>query len=100
MDRCAYESLVAKFRKLIADHGTFRVCQLYEYVELQTRVRLTSSQRGGVLAVAVEQGAIYQKFDGLKHARDPQLYKFPVKTRRGLPNRKRDTLTIDMFGGK
>lgn len=92
-----YQHWVDKFRQLIADHGTYAERQLFEYVELMTHRRLTQQEKWDLTGYAVEQGAKLQKFDGLVNAQDPRVYRFPVKRRRGLPGRKQDQLTVDMF---
>jgi hypothetical protein len=86
-----------KFRALIADHGTYAEKQLFEYVELMTHRRMTQQEKWDLTACAIEAGAQLQKFDGMVHHSDPRIYRFPVKRRRGLPGRKQDQNTVDMF---
>jgi hypothetical protein len=86
-----------KFRGLIADHGTYAEKQLFEYVELMTHRKLTQQEKWDLTDVALGAGAKLQKFDGLVNHNDPRVFRFPVKRRRGLPNRRSDKHTVDMF---
>lgn len=97
MNPIDYPALVTKFAALIADHGTFAEKQLHEYVSVMARRELTQREKWDVTACAVEAGAKLHKFDGLTNHSDPRVYRFPVKRRRGLPGRKQDQCTVDIF---
>lgn len=88
---------LAKFRGLIADHGTYAEKQLFEYVELMSHRRLTQQERWELTDLAVAAGAKLQKFDGLVNHSDPRVFRFPVKRAVRLVSRKNDKHTVDMF---
>lgn len=92
-----YHELITKFRGLIADHGTFAKKQLAEYVARMTGEAVDAD---ALARYAVAVGARRQAWDGDKNAVDPEICRFPVKRRKGLPGRKQDQNTPDMFHGK
>jgi hypothetical protein len=86
---------VGKFFKLMADSGEFRMCQLHEYVSLQSRRWLVDVEKQIVTRLAVERGAVLQKTSGSDMVAD--LYRFKTRRKRGLVARRHDKHTIDMF---
>ena len=82
------------FFRLISDHGRFNVAQLYEYVSLRLRQKPLDSHKSELNGYALNE-----KKGKLDKTND-RIIQLPVKRRLGLPNRKRDRKTIDMFETK
>lgn len=82
------------FFRLISDHGRFNVAQLHEYVSLRLKTHLRETHKEELNSYALNE-----KKGKLDKVND-RIVQLPVKRRLGLPNRKRDRKTIDMFQGE
>lgn len=80
------------FLRLIGDHGRLHTSQLHEYVSLRLRLHLHDSHKTELTDYLIGKG-------GKRDKTTPDIIQMPVKRRLGLPGRKRDKATIDMFGG-
>lgn len=79
------------FFRLVADHGTFHIDQILEYVALRKAAPLRKAEQAMVLRQVGELGAKR----GFQH--NSSLFHFRVRARRGLPKGKRDKQTLDLF---
>lgn len=79
------------FFRLVADHGTFHIDQIFEYVALRKGAALHDGERNAILRQVGELGAKR----GYKH--DSQLFHFRVRARRDLPKGKRGKRPLDLF---
>lgn len=76
--------------RLIAEHGRVHTAQLHEYVSLRLKLHLHGSHKAALTDYVLSLG-------GKRDKSNANMIQMPVKREFGLPTRRKDRTTVDMF---